>query len=154
MGPPLSGRGTPRRRGSSPRIDFSSHRAQSVSMRKKRFEKMRRNILSKNLSASRLGIPIVLAAALVACGGCRSTQMPQTGASAMPDPGPPTVRLYLVSNLAGALEPCGCTKDQLGGLDHFAAFVASERTRAAASVVASTGPLFFMDPKLTADRAD
>jgi hypothetical protein len=58
-----------------------------------------------------------------------------------------------VSDLAGALEPCGCTKDQLGGLDHFGAWVKSEQARAPAAVVASAGPLFFMDDKLDGVRA-
>jgi cytochrome c554/c'-like protein len=94
----------------------------------------------------------LLAAGLAACEGCRST--PVVGPSNAADAGPPTVRLYLVSNLAGAIEPCGCTKDQLGGVDHFAAWVASERPHAPASAVVAAGPLFFMDPKLAGDRKD
>jgi hypothetical protein len=70
------------------------------------------------------------------------------------DVGPPTARLYLVSDLAGALEPCGCTKDQLGGLDHFGSWVKREATAAPAALVATAGPLFFMDPQLGGDRAD
>jgi hypothetical protein len=64
------------------------------------------------------------------------------------------VRLYLVTDLAGALEPCGCTKDQLGGLDHFGAWVKREQAKAPAALVASAGPLFFMDDKLDGDRAE
>jgi hypothetical protein len=64
------------------------------------------------------------------------------------------VRLYLVSDMAGALEPCGCTKDQLGGLDHFGAWVrSSSRQQAPVALVASAGPLFFMDDKLSDERA-
>ena len=74
------------------------------------------------------------------------------------DPGAPTARLYLVSDLAGALEPCGCTKDQLGGLDKFGAWARRSGGMADAahvsSVVAAAGPLFFMDPRLTSDHAD
>jgi hypothetical protein len=62
------------------------------------------------------------------------------------------VRLYLLTDLAGALEPCGCTKDQLGGLDHFAAWVRSSSQQAPAAVVAAVGPLFFMDDKPSAER--
>jgi Cytochrome c554 and c-prime len=65
-----------------------------------------------------------------------------------------TVRLYLLSDLAGALEPCGCTRDQLGGLDHFGAWVKREHAQAPASLVAAAGPLFFMDDKLEGERAD
>jgi hypothetical protein len=105
---------------------------------------------------------IVFAAAwpalgLAACQGCRSTG---TSTTTVPSAGPvaegvpPTLRLYLVTDLAGALEPCGCTKDQLGGLDHFGAWVKREQARVPASLVASAGPLFFMDDKLEGDRAD
>src|SRR5690242_618061 len=78
----------------------------------------------------------VLAAALMAmvacssaCSGCRTASSPKGPAEA----GNPTIRLYLVSDLAGALEPCGCTKDQLGGLDHFGAWIAGERSKAPVS---------------------
>jgi hypothetical protein len=57
----------------------------------------------------------------------------------------PTVRLYFVSNVAGALEPCGCVKDQLGGLDHAAAWIASERVHAPTSALVAAGPTFFMN---------
>jgi hypothetical protein len=90
---------------------------------------------------------------LAACQGCRSTNTsPITAPGA--EGASPTVRLYLVTDLAGALEPCGCTKDQLGGLDHFGAWVKRERAHAPQAVVASAGPLFFMDSKLDGDRAD
>jgi hypothetical protein len=94
---------------------------------------------------------------LAACQGCRSTGTSTTSvpsAGPVTDGTPPTVRLYLVTDLAGALEPCGCTKDQLGGLDHFGAWVKREQARVPASLVASAGPLFFMDDKLVGDRAD
>ncbi len=70
------------------------------------------------------------------------------------DVGPPTARLVFLTDVAGALEPCGCTKDQLGGLDHFGAWMKGERARAPAQVVAAAGPLFFMDDRLEGDRAD
>ncbi len=101
-----------------------------------------------------LAIP-ALAVGLAACEGCRSSATPRASAG---DVGSPTVRLYLVTDLAGALEPCGCTKDQLGGLDHFGAWVRdsvkSSAAQAPASLVASAGPLFFMDPQIGGDRAD
>ncbi len=90
---------------------------------------------------------------LGACEGCRSGAPAWSLRPETRDAGPPTVRLYLVSDLAGALEPCGCTKDQLGGLDHFGAWVKNEHTRAPAAVVASAGPLFFMDDRLEGERA-
>jgi hypothetical protein len=62
------------------------------------------------------------------------------------------LRFYILSDPAGALEPCGCVKDQLGGLDHVGAFIASERERAPASALLSAGPLFFLDPVLKDDH--
>jgi hypothetical protein len=64
------------------------------------------------------------------------------------------VRLYVVTDVAGALEPCGCVKDQLGGLDHAAAWMAAERKSAPNAALVSAGPLFFMDPELKADRKE
>jgi len=87
---------------------------------------------------------------IAACQGCRSTAT--TASAVAPEPASPTLRIYIVSDLAGALEPCGCVKDQLGGMDHFAAWVASERSKAPASVLVSAGPLFFLDPVLKDDK--
>jgi hypothetical protein len=53
-----------------------------------------------------------------------------------------------MSTVAGALEPCGCSKDQLGGVDHLAAYLASQASIAPASVVLGAGPMLFLDPKL------
>ncbi len=96
---------------------------------------------------------LAFALGLAACEGCRSGAPAWNLQSAGTDPGAPTVRLYLVSDLAGALEPCGCTRDQLGGLDHFGAWVKAERPRAPAALVAAAGPLFFMDEGLGGERA-
>jgi hypothetical protein len=60
----------------------------------------------------------------------------------------------MLSDLAGALEPCGCTKDQLGGMDHFGAWIRQSSVGAPDGLAASAGPLFFMDPTLGAERAD
>jgi hypothetical protein len=92
-------------------------------------------------------------ATFCACEGCKSSggtdgaRDGRVAADAVP-----AARLYLVSDLAGALEPCGCVKDQLGGMDHFGALVAGEKEKAKASGVLSAGPLFFMDMELAADR--
>jgi hypothetical protein len=67
-------------------------------------------------------------------------------------PKTPTVRLYLVSSPAGALEPCGCVKDMLGGVDHLAAFVKSQSADAPHSVLLGAGPLFFMNTALTSEH--
>jgi len=86
---------------------------------------------------------------LAACHGCRAS-----GGPAVP-PGndaPPTLRVYFVSDLAGAIEPCGCVKDQLGGLDHAAAWLLSQRSHAPASLFVAAGPTYFTDPLLEKDH--
>jgi hypothetical protein len=100
-----------------------------------------------------------LSSALAACQGCRSTSGAGKGSASRSggmggSDASPTVRLYVVSDLAGALEPCGCTKDQLGGLDHAAAWMRGEATKAPHAVLVSAGPLFFMDTKLNDDHRD
>jgi hypothetical protein len=75
--------------------------------------------------------------------GCRCSRTPPPTAAKEEIP---TVRLYLVSNLAGALEPCGCVKDMLGGVDHLAAYLASDAGAAPARVLLGSGPLLFMEP--------
>ncbi len=50
------------------------------------------------------------------------------------------------------MEPCGCVKDQLGGLDHFAAWVHAEQAKAPESAVVLSGPVFFLDPTLKEDH--
>lgn len=90
----------------------------------------------------------VLVSLLSACEGCRtpSTPTPTT------DSDVPEARLYLVSDMAGALEPCGCVKDQLGGMDKLGALVGQEKAKVKASAMLSSGPLFFMDMELEGDR--
>src|SRR6187402_1380555 len=67
-------------------------------------------------------------------------------------PKPPTVRLYLVSSPAGALEPCGCVNDMLGGVDHLTAFVKSQSQDAPHSALLGAGPLFFMNTTLASEH--
>lgn len=88
---------------------------------------------------------IVICASLV--GSCKCSHE----AASVP-PKTPTVRLYLVSSPAGALEPCGCVKDMLGGVDHLAAFVKTQSADAPNSALLGAGPLFFMNTALTAER--
>ncbi len=114
------------------------------------------------LRAHGLGLSAVLAStALVACQGCRTTTGGANGSAASASgsgsgAADGSVRIYLLSDVAGALEPCGCTKDQLGGLDHAAAWIhAQDRASASgASLLVSAGPLFFMEPKLSGDHRD
>ncbi len=92
-----------------------------------------------------LGLTLLV---LAACGGsCHGTQ----DAASVP-PKTPTIRLYLVSSAAGALEPCGCVRDMLGGVDHLAAYVKAQAESAPSSLMLASGPLFFMNTELKADR--
>jgi 2',3'-cyclic-nucleotide 2'-phosphodiesterase (5'-nucleotidase family) len=103
-------------------------------------------------SSLALSLAVVFGASIAACQGCRGTPGGDHGAGATA-PGTatqpketPTARLYLLSTVAGALEPCGCSKAQLGGFDRFAALVAKEKTNAPSAITVSAGPLFFLDP--------
>lgn len=101
-----------------------------------------------------LAIAIGSAACAAACGPTKNAGSSASAATGTPaTSGKPTVRLYVLSNPAGALEPCGCSKDQLGGAKHLAAYLASQKDAAEASLLVGAGPLFFMDPVLDKDRA-
>jgi hypothetical protein len=80
--------------------------------------------------------------------GCRKAEVPTQL------PAAPSVRVYLLSNLAGALEPCGCRKDMLGGMDHAAALLAAGRAEAPQRLLLGAGPLLFQDPELDPARGD
>src|SRR5262245_10819175 len=103
-------------------------------------------------------VALAFAVLLAACEGCRSTGgAVQRGSVDGPEhaqPTQPTVRLYFVSDLAGALEPCGCVKEQLGGLDHAAAWINGERRLAPHAMLLASGPLFFLDPELKPERKE
>jgi hypothetical protein len=94
-----------------------------------------------------VALAIIVIALLSACEGCKDPKAPLSKSDATP-----TARLYLISDLAGALEPCGCVKDQLGGMDHFGALVATEKKDVTASAVLAAGPLFFMDAEVSKDK--
>ena len=98
---------------------------------------------------------MVASLALGACQGCRTTAGQGGGSGGTGGASDaPTLRIYLVSDLAGALEPCGCTKDQLGGLDHAAAWIRGQKAKAPNAFLVSAGPLFFMDESLKSDHRD
>ena len=80
-------------------------------------------------------------------GACSSSCKRAPAAPADP-PLTPTLRISVVTTLAGALEPCGCVKDMLGGIDHAAALTLSHRDSARASLFVAAGPLLFLDPSL------
>ncbi|HEU4412756.1 MAG TPA: multiheme c-type cytochrome [Polyangiaceae bacterium] len=63
------------------------------------------------------------------------------------------MRLYLSSSVAGALEPCGCSPNQLGGFDRLAAYFRQQGALAQRSLYLEAGPLFFLDPAPHGERA-
>jgi 2',3'-cyclic-nucleotide 2'-phosphodiesterase (5'-nucleotidase family) len=96
---------------------------------------------------------IVAAAGLAACQGCKPPPPGAADAGAAAPATKPAVRLYVLSTVAGALEPCGCSKDQLGGVDHLAAFIANQRDEAPNQLVVGAGPMLFMEPTVEGDHA-
>lgn len=96
-----------------------------------------------------LAFSLLLGATVAACQGCHTPPAATVDASADAIPTQPTVRLYVLSNIAGALEPCGCTKDQLGGVHHLAAFLDAERSAAPTNLVIGAGPMLFGETSLS-----
>src|SRR4051812_33118717 len=108
--------------------------------------------MGRALPSYALILLLACAGGVAACQGCHPQSLgSNTGADASTTQ--PTLRLYVLSTVAGALEPCGCTKDQLGGVDHLAAFVASQAGTAPSSLVLGAGPMLFMEPTLKGDVA-
>ena len=52
--------------------------------------------------------------------------------------------------MAGALEPCGCVKDMLGGVDHAAAFVRDDVAAHPGTLIVGAGPMLFLNRTLPA----
>jgi len=106
--------------------------------------------MRRALSTTALLLAIAAAAGVAACQGCQPTPAPPATADDAAA-SKPTLRLYVLSTVAGALEPCGCTKDQLGGVDHLAAYLESQEAEVPHRLVLGAGPMLFMDPKLKPD---
>src|SRR5262245_11245738 len=106
--------------------------------------------LSGAFVASTLTLAVLAAGGVAACQGCHT---PPVAGQVEAASNKPTVRLYVMSTVAGALEPCGCSKDQLGGLDHLAAYITSQAAAAPNSMALGAGPPLFMQPKLSPDAS-
>lgn len=83
---------------------------------------------------------------LLSCGCKQSPKEPA------PAPKYSVLRVYAISTLAGALEPCGCRKDMLGGVDHAAVLLARSAPEATHRLVVGAGPMLFMNPGLEQDK--
>lgn len=90
---------------------------------------------------------LALAAAIGwGCNGCsKKANRPETSIR-------PTLRLYVLGGAAGAIEPCGCVKDMLGGVDHAASYLRAEQPRVLGQLVVGAGPMLFSDPVLDEER--
>ncbi len=104
-------------------------------------------------SASRARLLLTLAAllsgvvALTGAPGCkRASDAPQKPEEK------PQLRFFTLGGAAGAIEPCGCVKDMLGGVDHAAAFIAQSRAAASGTVVLGAGPMLFADPVVSSEE--
>ncbi len=101
-----------------------------------RFRAQRRGLRGLLLSS-------LLLATAVSLASCKKGQASHAPERVVPVP---TLRLYALAGAAGAVEPCGCVKDMLGGVDHAAAFIARESKKAPQSLVLGAGPMFFESP--------
>ncbi|MGB5504720.1 MAG: multiheme c-type cytochrome, partial [Polyangiales bacterium] len=66
----------------------------------------------------------------------------------------PSVRIALVTDLKGYLEPCGCTSDPLGGIDRLAAQIRALREGSAPVVFLIAGDTFFDTATIEPVRVD
>ncbi len=92
-------------------------------------------------------LTVLALSASSAATGCKCGSEPSSAS-----PGAPSLRLYVMSSVAGALEPCGCVKDMQGGADHAAAYVASQAGAAPNALVLGAGPMLFMNARPDAAR--
>lgn len=98
-------------------------------------------------SQARVLLAGLVVSASSAVSGCKCGSEPASAS-----PGAPSLRLYVMSSVAGALEPCGCVKDMLGGVDHAAAFVTSQAGAVPNALVLGAGPMLFMNTRPDAAR--
>jgi predicted CXXCH cytochrome family protein len=84
---------------------------------------------------------------LAVCLGCsRSPRAPAEVA--------PSLRLAVITDLKGYLEPCGCTSNPLGGIDRLAAQIEALRKDEVPLLVLLVGDVFFDEAELDPARVD
>ena len=89
----------------------------------------------------------ILALSMTLCLSCTRGQ-PKKG------PVSPSLRLAVVTDLKGYLEPCGCTSDPLGGIDRLAAQIRTLREGPVPVVLLIAGDTFFDAAELEPVRVD
>jgi hypothetical protein len=115
----------------------------------KRRASLARHLARHPLLAARGALATAVLAGVAAGGatGCKCGSEPSTATA-----GAPSIRLYVMSSVAGALEPCGCVKDMLGGADHAAAYMASQSAAAPNALTVGAGPMLFLNARADAAR--
>jgi 2',3'-cyclic-nucleotide 2'-phosphodiesterase (5'-nucleotidase family) len=105
--------------------------------------------LVQQVPVRRGALAVLALAALASCaracdGAQRAREEPAAarGPAAHADAGRAPLRLVLIGDLEGVLEPCGCTTRPLGGVDRLAAAVAAARRGAQEAIVVAAGDLF------------
>ncbi len=84
---------------------------------------------------------VVALAAGTSGASCGDDERPTTPARV--ERPPPTLRLVVLTDIKGYLEPCGCTSRPLGGIDRTAAKVKALRDEGRPMLVVVAGDLFF-----------
>ena len=84
---------------------------------------------------------------LALCLGCSLGRKPAAEAK-------PALRLAVVTDLKGYLEPCGCTSDPLGGIDRLAAQIRTLREGDVPLLFVIAGDAFFDAAPLAPERVD
>jgi hypothetical protein len=75
--------------------------------------------------------------------GSREPTTPEPPAVVAPTLGTPDLRLVVVTDLMGMLEPCGCTSRPLGGIDGLAAALSAARSEVPRTLFVSAGDVFY-----------
>jgi len=93
-------------------------------------------------------LPCLLLLALAGCSGCGSANHRAPVAASAPEPTDeglprPTLRLLVVTDMEGYLEPCGCQRRPLGGIDKLATELARARADGVPSLFLHAGDLLF-----------
>jgi 2',3'-cyclic-nucleotide 2'-phosphodiesterase (5'-nucleotidase family) len=84
----------------------------------------------------------VLALALIGGVGC-SRSRPSDSASSEPPQSAPSLRLIALTDLAGVVEPCGCSARSRGGLDRIAAELGRARAEGVPTLFVAVGHTLF-----------
>ncbi len=86
---------------------------------------------------------ILAGASCSGSGSTNTTTTPEPDHVRAPELGRPDLRLAVITDLEGYLEPCGCTSRPLGGIDRMAAEIERLRGDGVPTVVVSSGDLLF-----------